>query len=111
MANSKNEKRIELAKAKICSSYGTEDGEFSSNLFVELHLEEMESEYWIEHFDCEKPSPQTLLNGLLLIDSWDSEEDGVIDTYDFSLPNDASNYMLSVRFDSKDNIIEFNMES
>jgi len=111
MTDAKKSARISLAKKKILEAYNHEDGEFSSTLFVQHHLEEIDREYWSKHFGSEKPSPKSILQGLVLVDCWDSEDDDNIDTYDFSLPEGATHYMLSVRFDEHDSITDFNMES
>jgi hypothetical protein len=47
---------------------------------------------------------------LVFIDSWSSEENEILDTFDFGLPNGVSDYLLSVSFDG-DEILEIAMES
>ena len=62
-------------------------------------------------FDDKKPTPEKLLEALILKDKWDSEGDCNIDTFDFSLTQNVTDYLVSVRF-SKDGSIEtISMES
>lgn len=99
------------ALIKIKSIYGTEDGEFGPTLFVEHHLEEIENEYWVKKFGSEKPDPVKILEALVLVNKWASEDDDNIDTFDFSLPDNVTNYLLSVRFADDGQVEEISMES
>ena len=56
-----------------------------------------------------EPSPEQILDALVQVGAWDSEGDGVVDASDFSLPNDTTDYLISVRF-TEDEICEVTME-
>ncbi|MEP6068548.1 MAG: DUF2004 domain-containing protein [Paracoccaceae bacterium] len=98
------------ARTKLLELLGTEEGEFGPNLFVSHHKEELGSDYWKGAFGEVDPKPETIVEGLVLVSSWDSEDDGNIDTYDFSLPEGVTDYLLSVRFVG-DEVSEVSMES
>ena len=104
------EKREAVARAKLLELLGSEEGEFGSTLFVSHHKEELGSEYWKGEFGEVDPKPEEIIEGLVLVGSWDSEDGGNIDTYDFSLPGGVSNYLLSVRF-AGDEISDVSMKS
>jgi hypothetical protein len=102
------EKRENAAIAAIRNSFGAVD-ESSVKLFVEHHLEEIESEYWRKHLGAEKPEPVTLLDILVLQSHWGGADE--IETFDFTLPEDATNYVISVRFDESGQVEDISMES
>lgn len=99
------------ALEKIKSLYGTEEGEFGPTLFVSHHLEELEKSTLLDIFGVDKPDAAQILNALVLVDSWSSDDDGKIDTFDFSLPGNVTDYLLSVRFDDDGEIDEVSLES
>lgn len=102
--------KTEAALARIRALYGTPEGEYGPTAFVEHHLEELSAAEWSACLGVEAPTARQVLDGLILVGAWDSAEDGVIDTYDFSLPGDVTNYLISVRFDG-DEIVSVEMES
>ena len=108
--NPEVERRKELALAAIKAAYGTEEDEFGATLFVSHHLEEIEKEYWKRILGTEIPSAQEVLDILVLQSHWGDEEDG-IDTFDFTLPEEVTNYVISVAFDEEGNVDEVTMES
>jgi hypothetical protein len=91
--------KIALALEKIRSVRGTDEGEYSTDAFVSLHLEELDEQALRSILGEETPTSQNLLDALVLVDAWSSKDNGTVDTYDFGLPGDVSNYLLSVRFD------------
>lgn len=102
------EKRAKMALDAIRNAYGTEAGEFGANLFVEHHLDEIPQDYWQEHTGTGKPDPAAILGLLELKSNWG---EGDIENFDFSLPGDVTQYVLSVRFDDVGEIDEISMES
>lgn len=88
----------EIARAKIKSLYGTPEGENGPTLYVSHHLEEIEAEYWIKEFSVEKPDPRQILDALVFDHSWSYNDDGIDDVFDFTLPNNITNYVLGVYF-------------
>lgn len=104
------ERRKLASLSMIKSTLGTEEGEFGSTLFTSHHLEEIEPNYWQTELGTTKPSPEQIISILELRSHWGEEDDG-IDVFDFTLPNDVTDYVLSVRFDETGEIEEISMES
>ena len=102
------EKRAKLALDAIRNAYGTEAGEFSTTMFIGHHLEELSQDYWQEHTGTDAPDPAAVLRLLQLKSNWG---EGDIESFDFSLPGDVTDYVLSVRFDDAGEIDEISMES
>ena len=109
-ANSDEIKRREaVARAAIKRAFGTADDEFGATLFVSHHLEELESSYWKKHLSTETPQPRLVLDLLELHDHWGGDDE--IERFDFTLPEDVTNYVISVRFDDAGEVSEITMES
>lgn len=106
-----SEQRTAAALRAINAAYGTAEGEFGPTLFVSHHLEEFDPAYWLKTFGTAKPDARQILSALVLVDSWSSGDDENIDTFDFGLPGDVSNYLLSVRFDDDGQVLDVSMES
>ena len=102
------EKRAKLALEAIRKAYGTEAGEFSTTMFVEHHLEELPQDYWQKYAGTGTPDPAAVLELLELKSSWGDDD---IENFDFSLPGDVTDYVLSVSFDGAGEIDEISMES
>ncbi|VVC85750.1 DUF2004 domain-containing protein [Sideroxydans sp. CL21] len=103
------EKRKKAAIAAIRSAFGSENDESSADLFVEHHLEEIESEYWQKHLGTAKPEPISVLDILVLRSHWGGEDE--IETFDFTLPENVTDYVISVRFDESGLVEDISMES
>lgn len=104
-------RRQPLALEAIRRTFDTDEGEFGATLFVTHHLEELPGDYWQLHLGSASPEPSKVLDLLQLRGHWgDDDEDG-IDVFDFTLPGDVTNYVLSVRFDESGEIEEISMES
>jgi hypothetical protein len=102
-------KREAEARAAIKEAYGTIDDEFGASLFVSHHLEELDATYWKKHFSTETPEPHRILELLELRSHWGGDDE--IDTFDFTLPEDATNYVISVAFDADGEVSGITMES
>ncbi|WP_312271550.1 DUF2004 domain-containing protein [Pseudomonas sp.] len=102
------EKRAALALEAIRKAYGTEAGKYRSTMFVGHHLEELPQSYWEELTGNPSPAPEAVLGLLELKSTWSERE---IENFDFSLPGDVTDYMLSVRFNDAGEIEELSMES
>ncbi len=63
----------------------------SVNLFVKHHLEELPSSYWQQHLGSGAPEPAAILGLLQLRSSWG---DGDIEYFDFTLPDEATDYVV-----------------
>ena len=109
-ANPDEIKRHEAAaRAAIKKAFGTADDEFGATLFVSHHLEELDSCYWKQQFSTEKPNPQIILDSLVLRSHWGGDDE--IDTFDFTLPEDVTDYVISVSFDEAGEVSGITMES
>ena len=102
------EKRAKLALEAIRKAYGTEAGEFSTTLFVGHHLEELPRDYWLERIGTDAPNPAAVLDLLEFKSNWGDDD---IENFDFSLPGDVTNYVLSARFNDAGEVDEISMES
>ena len=99
-------RRDAQALAAIKAAYGTEDGEDGVDAFVEHHVDELPTSYWQEQLGAAKPSPQQVLGLLVLREAWDDDC-----VYDFTLPGEVTDYVISVRFDEAGEVEEISMES
>jgi hypothetical protein len=95
-----------LAIEGIKKSSGTEQGEYGIDEFVSHHLEELPKSYWEKHTGSSTPTSIEVIGLLVLRSKWDDEE-----TYDFSLPNEVTDYVVSVSFDEDNQIEDIVMES
>ena len=99
------ESRKIKALKSIKSAFGTKEDEYGATLFVSHHLEELDSNYWVKHLGIANPEPKEVLNLL----QFKYQDNG--DVFDFSLPEEISDYVVSVRFDVNGNIEDIAMES
>jgi hypothetical protein len=104
-------RREQAALAAIQSVFGTQADEYGVTLFVSHHLEEIESAYWQEHLGSDRPEARSVLGLLQLRSHWGDEGEEGIDVFDFSLPGDVTNYVISVRFDETARVETITMES
>jgi hypothetical protein len=100
--------REKMALEAIKQSFGTEAGEDSVNLFVEHHLAELPQSYWQQHLSTGTSEPLAIINLLKLRSSWGDDD---IEYFDFTLPDEVTDYVVSVHFDSAGNIDSISMES
>ena len=102
------DRRENAALKSIKKAFGTEDGAESVDLFVQQHMAELPETYWKEHLGTSTPDPAAVLGLLCLRSSWE-DEDG--ESYDFTLPDEVTQYVLSVHFGRKGKIDGLAMES
>jgi hypothetical protein len=105
------EKRTKAALTAIKRAFGMEDDEYGATLFVSHHLTEVEEAYWQKHLGTAHPEPKSVLDILELQSHWGEEGDDGIHTFDFTLPEGATQYVISVRFDESGQVEEITMES
>ncbi|MGL1529914.1 DUF2004 domain-containing protein, partial [Vibrio parahaemolyticus] len=98
------DKKVELALEAIKASRGTELGEYGIDLFVSHHLDEFPAAVWLEILGKENPSFDDILSALVVAYVED-------DVCDFTLPNDVTNYLISVSFDENGQVVDISMES
>ena len=101
--------REAAALAAIRKAFGTPGDESGATLFVSHHIEELDADYWQKHLGSEKPEPVRVLDILVLRDSWGGDDE--LQTFDFTLPDEVTNYVISVRFSDSGDIEEISMES
>ena len=110
-AEAEIKRRTSAALAAIRQAFGTEADEYGATLFVSHHLAEIDASYWEKHFGTAKPDPSRVLDLLELRSHWGDDDADGIDTFDFTLPEDATNYVVSVRFDEDGQVEQISMES
>ena len=109
--NQEIERRTATALAAIKQAMNANDEDSGVPLFVSHHLDEIEDSYWQEHTDSPHPKPEQVLDLLEIRSHWGDDDDDGIDTFDFTLPNDATNYVIAVRFGNDGQVEEITMES
>jgi hypothetical protein len=102
-------KREAAARAAIKRAFNPADEESEVALFISHHLEELDSAYWQKHFSTSKPDTQRILDSLVLQSHWGGDDE--LETFDFTLPDDATNYLISVNFDQEGEVADITMES
>jgi hypothetical protein len=102
-------RRETSARAAIKGAFDAADDESGVSLFVSHHLEEVDADYWRKHFSTDRPDPLRILEALVLRSHWGGDDE--IDTFDFTLPEEATNYVISVGFDEAGEVSEISMES
>lgn len=102
------EEREKLALHSIKKAFGTAAGDENVNLFVEHHLEELPKGYWQEHLGLESPPPSAVVTLLTLRSSWGEKE---IENFDFTLPGEVTDYVVSVHFNESGDVDDISMES
>ncbi|RJG48638.1 DUF2004 domain-containing protein [Motilimonas pumila] len=88
----------------IEAAIGTEQGEYSIDLFISHHLNLLSEDDWQQLIGKPAPSAKDMIASLDLVDQWEQ-------TYDFALLNQVSDYLLSVTFDDQGAVSNIAMES
>lgn len=105
------ERRRNAALNAIKRAFGTAADAHGATLFVSHHLEELGDDYWQKHCGTALPEPKQVLDILTLRSHWGDDDDDGIDTFDFSLPGDVTDYVISVSFDDNGDVTEITMAS
>lgn len=103
--------REKAALAAIKQTFGTDAGEYGANLFATHHIEEVDGAYWQKHLGTEQPAEAQVLDILTLRSHWADDDDNGIQVFDFTLPDEVTDYVISVRFDDAGAVEEISMES
>ena len=90
----------------IRSAVGTEVGEYSVDEFISHHLYELPSSYWKFKTGTETPTVEQVLDLLVLRSKWEDEE-----VYDFTLPDEVTDYVICVKYDEDGELEDIGMES
>jgi hypothetical protein len=107
-----NKKQDEIAKRAAAAKAAIEsaiDDESSVGLFVSHHLGELDAAYWKKYTDTSKPTPKQVVDLLVLRSNWGGAAE--IDRFDFTLPGDVTNYVISVEFNDAGKVESLAMES
>ena len=89
-------RRKTVALAAIGQAYGTEAGEGGIDLFVAHHLEELSQAYWQEQLAIATPDAAAVIGLLVCRSSWGRDD---LENFDFTIPGDVTDYVVSVHFD------------
>ncbi|MDM1019841.1 DUF2004 domain-containing protein [Acinetobacter sp. VNK23] len=101
------QQREKLARIAMRTELENQQAGESVELFIRHHLEEIEPEYWQEHFATATPTVLQVLDALILISQWGDNSEKL----DFTLADDVTDYVICVSFDSKGQVIDISMES
>jgi len=102
------ERRTNAARAAIREAHGTDAGEYSIDLFISHHLDELPPAYWLEKLETATPDPAAVMNLLVCRSSWGESD---LENFDFTLPGDVTNYVVTVHFDDDGDVDAIEMES
>jgi len=104
-------RRHNAAIDAIRHAYGTVADEYGATLFVSHHLDEISDTFWIKHCGVACPKPNQVLDLLVLRSHWSEDDEDGIGTFDFTLPDDITPYVISVEFDDNGAVSSVSMES
>lgn len=107
MSDTEFERRRAAALEAIKDSCGTEAAEYGIDLFVSHHLEDVPQAYWLQQLATATPDASAVI-GLLVCRSWGQDD---LEIFDFTLPDNVTNYVVSVHFDEDGEIDDISMES
>ncbi|MGJ7916793.1 DUF2004 domain-containing protein [Massilia sp. LXY-6] len=102
-------RRENAARQAIKNGFDMEDEDSGAAMFVAFHLEELAPDYWQARTGSGRPDPSAVLDILELRAHWGGEDE--LEYFDFTLPDKVTDYVISVRFDSKGKVDEISMES
>lgn len=105
------QRRTAAALLSIKRTLSESDNDSSVKLFVSHHLQELDAAYWKKHAGTPRPSPHKVLELLELRSHWGEDDEDGIGTFDFTLPGDVTQYVISVKFNENGDIEEIDMES
>lgn len=105
------ERRRNSAINAIRRAHGTLTRGQGATLFVSHHLNELDEEFWLKHCGVACPDAKQVLDILVLKSHWSEEDDDGIETFDFTLPGDVTDYVISVEFDGHGDVSRLSMES
>lgn len=109
--NDEAERRKTVALEAIKKAFGREDQEYGVNLFVEHHLAMIAASYWKAQLGFTEPSPKQVLSLLQFRSCWGDDDQDGFEFFDFTLPEEITDYVLCVRFGDNGQIDEIFMES
>lgn len=101
------------ARTAIVQSFHQSNQYDAVHLFIQHHIDEIAPEYWKQLLATTQPTPQQVLDLLVLNPymEWEFEEEEETYMVDFTLPEDVTQYVLCVELDHDENLINISMES
>ena len=103
--------REQLARAAMRAALENQQAEDSVELFIQHHLEEIEPDYWKKYSGSTVPTPLQVLDLLVLAAPWESDEIDSREMLDFTLPDEITQYVICVSFNTEGHVIDISMES
>jgi hypothetical protein len=103
--------RETAARAALKNAIEAPDAEGEAESFVSHHLEELEPDYWVRYAGTATPEPSQVIGLLELRGVWGPDGGDALETFDFTLPGDVTNYVLCVRFGGEGEVVDISMES
>jgi len=104
------ERRTAAALAAIKGAMDESASDSSISLFIAHHLEALEATYWQKQAGTPRPAPKAVLDLLVLRSHWGEDDEEGLDFFDFTLPGDVTDYVISVQFDENGDIEAIEME-
>ena len=101
--------KIALDAIEQAASSGGEDS--AVHLFVSHHLGEIDAPYWQKHTGSPNPTLNHVIGTLQLQSHWSDDDEFGVDIVDFTLPEDVTQYVISVKFGMGGQVEEIEMES
>lgn len=108
MAAIESERRKKAALEAIKRAFDAKDEEADVVLFVDHHLAELPASYWQRHLGSDAPRPSTVLGLLQFRSSWGEND---IEYFDFTLPEEVTNYVVCAHFNDAGSVDSISMES
>lgn len=105
------ERRCSTAIDAIRLAHGTQDEEHGATLFVSYHLDDIGADFWLKHCGAARPDARQVFDILVLRSHWGEDDDDGSETFDFTLPDHVTNYVISVEFDRHGEVSGVSMES
>jgi Protein of unknown function (DUF2004) len=102
------QEREKIARDAIKRAFGTDEGRDNIGLFIEHHLAELPMSYWRQYLPTASPEPYEIINLLQFRSSWGEAD---IEYFDFTLPDDVTDYVISIHFNDAGVIDTISMES
>ena len=113
MTGNSNEiaRRKALAITAIKAAYEMDDDDHGVSLFIAHHLLELDESYWLHYLNTGSPEPNRVLDLLVLRSHWSEDDEDGLDFFDFTLPEDATDYIICVQFTDTGDVDCITMES
>lgn len=102
-------RRDSAARQAIDAGCEMEDEESGIAMFVAFHLEELDAGYWQRHLGTPRPAPDAVLGILELRGHWGGDRE--MEFFDYTLPGEATDFVISVHFDEAGAVAEISMEN